>query len=234
MPNLRVSTWNIFGVNFLDSSKRYPYIKKAVEEYDPDIALFQEVIFPWDNSFVEGIGDYHAATLKKVRSSGLAAATKQKPKSVNYTVFNDQAGIFNLKQLSDKFLRKGWQELDLEDITIINTHLACSYSPDDQANSTIESQAEQLLQSVRQMRSEGKKIILAGDLNFRKHSPLYDAFTAELTDLTADLPVEDGKYKKVDFIFSNCGELVDSGYVGDPSMRNAYSDHHGIQVNLQI
>jgi len=242
---MRILTWNIFGVSCFDSVKilnpfndakpRYPYIKEAIKESDPDILLLQEVIFPWDNSFVSSIEGYHFHNKEIVRSSGLAAGTKGKPQAVNYTTFKDQARLFNPKQFSDKFLRKGYQELDLGDLVVINTHLANSYTKTDTADSTMNSQAEQLLEHIRERKKEDRRIILGGDLNFRKGSPLYDAFENELKDLTKDLPIEERGYNKADFIFANCGELRKSGYVWHPSFRGSYpSDHRGIYVDLDF
>jgi len=241
---MRIMTWNINGVSYWDSVKilnpfnpakpRYSYIRRAIEKYDPDILLLQEVIFPWDNSFVDSIGRYHIANQKTVRSGGLAAATKRKTAEVKYIIFEEQASLFKPKQFSDKFLRKGYQEIDLGDYLIINTHLANSYTPEDVSDLVIQRQAEQLLEHIRKRKNEQREIILAGDLNFRKHSALYDAFAYELEDLTASLPTTRKGYGKVDFIFANAGNLTNCGYVEDESFKEKYpSDHPGIYVDLK-
>lgn len=242
---MRILTWNIFGANLWDSAKvlnpfndtrpRYTYIKKAIEHYYPEVLLLQEVIFPWDNSFVKSIRGYHTANREIVRSSGLAAGTRELPLAVSYIPFRNQARLFNPKQLSDKFLRKGFQELDLGDLVVINTHLAYSYKPGNWTDIIVEQQAEQLLDHIRERRKEGRNVVLGGDFNFRKDSPLYDAFISELTDLTRDLPVEEEKYEKIDFIFANCGKLRESSYVQHPSFRGIYpSDHKGVYVDLDL
>ena len=240
---MRILTWNINGVSFWDSKPRYSRIKEAIKSYHPDLVLLQEVIFPWDNSFIDSIEGYYISNRKIVRSTGLAALTKDRPVGINYDFFKEQARLFNPKQLSDKILRKGYQEIDLGELVVINTHLADSYHPEDIADSTVESQAEQLLDHVRERKREGRKIIMGGDFNFRKDSPLYDAFVYEVADLTAGLPVKSSEgttipcygrgYHKLDFIFANFGQIASSGYVAHPSFGEKYpSDHPGIFVDI--
>lgn len=238
-------TWNIHGVNFwnskwnlnflYDSKSRYPFIKKAIEYYNPDLLLLQEVVWPWDNSFVNSFKDYHIHNREIVRSGGIAVGTKEKARGVKYTPFKTQARLLRPEQLGDKFLKKGIQEVDLGYLKVINNHFANTYNPNDISDSTIQKQSKQLLELVRERKKEGINIIVGGDLNFRPNSDLYQDFTAELEDLTKNLGEKERDYHKVDYLFANCGQVTDAGYVYHPSFRGSYpSDHRGIYVDIKL
>lgn len=234
---MRILTWNIHGIPFSNKTARYPLIRNAVDHYKPDIFLFQEIFFPFDNSFVNSFDGYDIANREIVRSSGLAAGIGVESK-LEYEVkdfsFDNQGSLLKIGQFGDRFVRKGFQELDLGSLVVINTHLVWSHFNDDRVDRYVLSQTRQLLKHVRKRKQEGRKIIVAGDFNFRPDSEAYKEFREELRDLTADLPVRVRDYDKVDYVFGDFRKIK-AEYVFHPSFRGSYpSDHQGICVDFKL
>ena len=76
------------------------------------------------------------------------------------------------------------------------------------------------------------RIVLAGDFNFVRDSPLYESLACMLSDITEGLKeIEFNGYKQVDYIFTNFGNTVQPIYL---KYEDKFpSDHPLIAVSLK-
>ena len=249
---MRIMTWNIHGASLRDRDERFPLIKKAIEDTQPDIACIQEAFFPKSRKMLESINGYYVSYqtnwypipgMIKSTAGGLVTLTKGKPTEVNYYPYLTQ-GTWVTEQRWDRLIGKGFLETIIEDkefgrVTIINTHKVCTYTDD--TDKYLESQADQLLQRIHQQKEKGELIILAGDMNFQRQSKLYPQFKEILHDATEGLHefIEEVqklhlfKYKTIDYIFTGDKYHCEPMRLYHKSWKKYPSDHPYIIVNLK-
>lgn len=235
---MRILTWNIHGASLWDRDERFPIIRNAIEQYQPDIACIQEAFFPKSRKMLKSIEEYHVSyKLNWLRppstKGGLVTLTKTEPLEVSFHRYQAQGDIFT-EQRWDRLLGKGILETVIEDpqfgkVTIKNTHKVSTYEKE--MDHYLEAQASQLLQRVSE-HQEGL-LILTGDLNFRKRSKLYPQFKELLHDATESLQkFHLFEYENIDYIFVSEKHRFEAAYVHHLSTEKYPSDHPGIVVDI--
>ena len=251
---MRILTWNIHGASFHDRDERFPVIKKAIEEAQPDTACIQEAFFSKGRKMLESVEGYQVSyqtnwypipKLLESTKGGLVTLTKAKPLEVNYHPYLAQ-GTWFTEQRWDRLLGKGFLETIIEDqefgkTTIINTHKISTYKEEDDTDDYIVAQAQQLLVKIKELKAKGGAFILAGDMNFRKKSSLYPQFRELLHDAAEDLhdAAEDFhnlhlfEYATIDYIFSGDRYHCQPEYIRHESWGKYPSDHPGIVIDIK-
>jgi len=235
---MRILTWNIHGASLRDRDERFPRVKKAIEEVQPDIACIQEAFFPKSRKMLESIEGYHASYQTnrfppKTTRGGLFTLTKAKPKKVSFHPYQTQ-GSWRSEQKWDRLIGKGFLETMVEDAefgetTIINTHKVCTYSPE--PDHYLEDQVHQLVGHLEQEREE--LVIVAGDFNFERKTHLYQKVRTRLHEATAYLGnFHLFDYKPIDYIFLSQEHQHAPQYVIVEWEDKYPSDHPGIFVDV--
>ena len=242
-------TWNIHGASLRDRDTRFPLIKEAIEEAQPDILCIQEAFFPKSRKMLKSIAGYHVSyQLNWLRPpstrGGLVTLTKAKPLDVSFQSYQSQGSWFT-EQRWDRLLGKGFLETIIEDtklgkITIINTHKVCTYTQD--TDQYLEAQTEQLLKDIRKRKEKGELIILAGDLNFQRRSKLYPQFQELFQDTTEGLhqtmenfhKLHLFEYETIYYIFVGDKYYCEPTYVHHEDWQKYPSDHPGVMVDVRF
>ena len=235
---MRILTWNIHGAYLYDRDERFPRIKKAIEEIQPDIACIQEAFFPKSRNMLESISGYHPSYQTnffppRTTKGGLFTLTKAKPQEVSFHPYQMQ-GSWRSEQKWDRLISKGFLETTIEDpefgkVAIINTHKVCTYSPE--PDHYLEDQVHQLVGHLEQERDG--LVIVAGDFNFERKTHLYQKVRTRLHDATASLGnFHLFDYQPIDYIFLNQEHQHTSQYVIVEWEDTYPSDHPGIFADI--
>jgi endonuclease/exonuclease/phosphatase family metal-dependent hydrolase len=148
---------------------------------------------------------------------------------VKFEKFANQGKYYG-RQITDRFLEKGFLAVLFDNICLINTHLVCTYSKKFMADSNQLKQLEQVSKFMEQK----EKIVLGGDLNFDEDSEYYQKLLPTFEDRTRALGASDiMNMRKIDFIMtknlnSNESKSVFLNY------SNEVSDHKGIICEISL
>lgn len=175
----------IISINCFDSPltlKKGTRINRLITEvinYKADIICFQELIFlkrarkiskkfenlGYKTFFIPG---------KKINKGGLMFVSRFPILKSEYIKFKNQGAHFSF-QLTDRFLKKGYQKILLEiegkKLVVVNTHLASHYkSSSTNEKKVILKQFSEILESLK---IEGERTIVAGDFNIEFTESIY-------------------------------------------------------------
>jgi len=178
----------IITINCFDSPlspKRTDRINHLVSEIiklDGDVICFQELIFlkrvkRISKSF-ERLGYYSFFNpRKKLNRGGLFFVSKYPIVSSEYIKFNSQGTSISF-QLTDRFLKKGYQKIRLEIegkiVTVINTHLVSLYKNVSSKEKRV--LLKQFSELLNNLNLEKGKVIVAGDFNISFTDSMYQQF----------------------------------------------------------
>ena len=238
---MRILTWNIHGISLGDRNERFPKIRNAIEQYQPDVACIQEAFFQKSRSMLSSLNEYYISRELNLfppltTKGGLVTLSKAKPLEVSFHPYQSQGNILT-EQKWDRLIGKGFLETIIEDpqfgkVTIINTHNVCTYTDD--IDGYLEGQTEQLVKNVRKRKGNGERIIVAGDFNLKRSSRLYPQLMGMLHDATEGLEqFHFFEYETIDYIFTGDKHHVESAYIYHESWQKYPSDHPGILVDIK-
>ncbi len=159
----------------------------------PDIICFQEINSSHTAKLIapllteRGYQNFYLSD-RIINRGGLFISSAFPIKKAKFFKFDKQGKIIS-KQLADRTLGKGFQHVTLEvngeNIELINTHLVVLYSI--QSKTQIQVQSSQIDQLANYLAQFQEKLIVAGDLNIKPNSELYNRFinNTKLVDQTA-------------------------------------------------
>ncbi len=240
---LHIYTQNAYGLPLTRRAERFRALARLVQDLAPDVAFLQEVMFAGDEEFFR-IDGYHRAFLPNgvFNCGGLLTLSKTPLAVVRFHPFRSQ-GAWHNRQLSDRFLGKGWLEATAPEwgITLVNTHLVSTYRESGHFvhDSEQHAQLEQVLIAVARLGPS----ILAGDFNFTEDTPFHRLAVQRLEDVTRGLHPWGlrGLQPKIDHIFVSGFEWIEARARRVPpgvlfTTRRPYpvSDHAGVSVELAL
>ncbi len=160
---------------------RIDHLVSEVLKLNADIICFQELIFLKKvrriSKTFENLG-YHTFLTpgKRINRGGLLFVSRYPIVSSEYVKFKSQATPLSF-QLTDRFLKKGYQKIKLEvegkNVTVVNTHLVSLYKQvSGKENRVLLKQFLELLEGIG---AERERAIVAGDFNVSFTENLYKA-----------------------------------------------------------
>lgn len=177
---IKIITINCFDTPLsLKRKIRIDHLVSEVIKLNADVICFQELIFlkrvrRISNNF-ERLGYNSFFTPgKRINKGGLLFVSRYPIVSSEYVKFQSQATPFSF-QLTDRFLKKGYQKIKLEiegkTVTVINTHMVSLYktvSPKEKR--ILLKQFSELLAGIE---TERKRMSVAGDFNISLTENMY-------------------------------------------------------------
>ncbi len=231
---MKLISLNCHGLPFTGREKRFPRIAEVISRLDADVVFLQEVIFAKDIKHFENLGYKLFFQRGWVWiKGGLIVMTKDKSVGGKFLRFKKQ-GKFLSKQMADRLLGKGmWAvELDKLGITVVNAHLVRAYRDKKKLDSHQIRQIDDLIGLIR----EKERVIVAGDLNVKEGSVLYEKLTKKITDLTKGMGASFlKKGEKLDYVMTTHDEVeIKVRCFVDELLDEEWdlSDHRGIYVEL--
>ncbi len=240
---LHIYTQNAFGLPFTGRARRFRALTKLIRDLAPDLVFLQEVLFGGDEEMLR-IEGYHTACLPNgmFNRGGLLTLSRVPLSRVRFHPFTAQ-GAWTNRQLSDRFLGKGWLEAEASEwgITLVNTHLVSTYRESDGFVHDTEQEA-QLHQLLHRVEHLGPSVI-AGDFNFTEGTPFHRMAIERVEDVARGLhPSGIGRLlPKLDHIFVHSlgwqearAVRVPPGRLAGPRGTVSVSDHAGVSVQLEL
>ena len=198
---MRILTWNAFGLPFLPGrSDRLDDIRNSMLQEKVKVAGLQEVLFGADVkqlSTTNGYRAFHHPGMIFTKGALVSVIEEnflpQEPKTEMHTYTKQGRWWRHPEQFFDRVARKGFQvsELynqELGNFVFVNTHLLCPSPEGNYQDPHLQSQLAQLLEYVGQRVQQKENVVLVGDLNFTRETPLYGQLTQRLQDCTPEAP----------------------------------------------
>jgi endonuclease/exonuclease/phosphatase family metal-dependent hydrolase len=240
---LHIYTQNAFGLPFTGRARRFRALSHLIRDLAPDVVFLQEVLFGGDEQIFH-LDGYHAACVPNgmFNRGGLLTLSRVPLTRVQFHPFEAQ-GAWHNRQLSDRFLGKGWLEAEASEwgITLVNTHLVSTYQEAEGFVHDPEQHA-QLDQVLREVARLGPSV-LAGDFNFVEGTPFHQMAIERVEDVARGLhPAGLGRLlPKLDHIFVRSlgwhearARRVEPGTLAGSRGTVSVSDHAGLSVELEL
>ena len=153
MPNVRIISWNVNGLRAIYKKGFLEWFKHE----NPDILCLQETKIAYDQlpPALKRVDGYHPyfCEAKKKGYSGVAIYSKIKPKKVEYG--------FQIKKFDDE---GRILIADYEDFVLLNIYFPNGKMSAERLNYKLEFY-DALLDHANQLKTEGKNVVICGDLN---------------------------------------------------------------------
>jgi endonuclease/exonuclease/phosphatase family metal-dependent hydrolase len=188
MATLRLITLNCLGVPAPLTARRLRTLAHELETRPFDLVCLQEVqAHPYRRLLTAALGSYAARFEPFVYApkGGLLTLARHPVVQAGFTLYSER-GDWLGPSAADRLLHKGvlQSEVDLAGLRVfaLNTHLSANYRGDwSGQNRYVQVERAQLAQLARLVRElpPDALVLVAGDFNVPRHSPLIQEFLAE-------------------------------------------------------
>lgn len=244
----------------MDIARRLPETIKILKQQNAEIIALQEIhTYLVLNFFKKKLTEYPYIAYKKYLygpRGGLVIFSKTPLNDIEYFDFKKR-GAYTNSSFVAHLIKNGVLScrIDNQPLYLLNTHLTpnldFNWTEKNRFYNYINAQLHQITELVKQIVSDGNKVIIAGDFNTSKDSMLYKRFlsNSNLIDVFAesDFPTLHQDYlaknkaaRRIDYIFLTDGKVIKKDHLftkrvilGNGKLRYL-SDHIGLRADLYI
>ncbi|MFA5349226.1 MAG: endonuclease/exonuclease/phosphatase family protein [Candidatus Paceibacterota bacterium] len=196
---MKIITWNCCLPPWsLSRKRRLPKILSTIVGINPDIVCLQEVFFRNDADFLKNnLGKNGFTDFFHFKDLFIASKIKLINKSGN--TYKHQGKLFSLAFL-DVLYKKGFQIVEFPDTAIVNTHLLSALASEKEIHQEVrEKQVQEICKTINDY---DKRMIIAGDFNFKPNSLPYKFFLESgFKDIINNIEENTTKTSRLDYFF---------------------------------